>query len=219
VGPMRSPTFLANPKVPLVADASTVINLIATGCAPSIVSAVPNSIVVAEVIPTELNNGRARGRKDADRLQELVSAGHVEIVSLGELGWQPFEELVAGPTTETLDDGEAATIAYAVEHGATAVLDEKKATRLCRVRFPKLSLASTVDILLHPDVRSALGEQGLGDALFAALRDARMRVFPHDLEKVVRLIGPERAALCLSLPKVFRTRVQEAKPVDVEERA
>lgn len=217
--PMRSPTFLVNPNVPLVADASTVINLIATGCAPSIIRAVPNCVVVTEVIPTELNNGRARGRKDADRLQELVSAGHMEIVSLGDIGWHHFEELVAGPATETLDDGEAATIAYAVEHGAMAIIDEKKATRLCRVRFPKLSLASTVDILLHPDVRNTLGEQGLGDALFAALREARMRVFPHHLENVVRLIGPERSARCLSLPKAFRTAGHDAIQVDVEERA
>ena len=217
--PVRSPTFLANPKVPLVADASTVINLIATGCAASIIGAVPNCMVVTEVIPTELNNGRARGRKDADRLQELVSSGHMEIVSLDDIGWRHFEELVAGSAAETLDDGEAGTIAYAVEHGATAILDEKKATRICKVRFPKLSLASTVDILLHPNVRSTLGEQGLGDALFAALREARMRVFPHHLEKVVRLIGPERAALCLSLPKAFRTHVHVTDRVDAKERA
>lgn len=215
---MRSPTFLADPKMPLVADTSTVINLIATGCAPSIITAVPNRVLVVDVIPGELNTGRPRGRRDADHLEELAAAGHVRIVSLGDLGWQYFEELVAGPAVETLDDGEAATIAYAVERDATAVLDETKATRLCGVRFPKLRLMSTVDILLHPEVRRTLGEEALSDAVFTALRDARMRVFSHHMAEVVRLIRPERAALCRSLPRGFRS-VQKSDQVDVEERA
>ena len=216
---MRSPAFSADPGIPLVADASTIINLIATGCAPSIFRAVPNRMVVTEVIPVELNSGRARGRKDAGRLQELVSGGHLEVVRLGDVGWRHFEDLVTGPSTETLDDGEAATIAYAVERGATAILDERKATRICNVRFPRLRLASTVDILLHANVRDALGEQGLGDALFAALREARMMVFPHHREEVVRSIGRERAALCPSLPRSLRTPVRGARPLDLGEGA
>lgn len=206
---MRSLTFSANPALPLVVDASTVINLNATGCAPSILRAIPNRVLVVNVISGELDTGRPRGRRDADRLQDLVAAGHVEIVSLGDLGWQHFEGLVAGPAIETLDDGEAATIAYAVEYDGIAVLDETKATRLCGVRFPELRLSSTTDILLHPDVRRALGEGAQGDAVFAALHDARMRVFPHHFEEVIRLIGPERAALCQSLPKAIRTLAQE----------
>lgn len=215
---MRSSTILADSQVPLVADTSTVINLIATGCSPSILTAVPNRMVVVDVIAGELDTGRPRGRRDADRLQDLAAAGHVEIVSLGDLGWQYFEGLVAGPAVETIDDGEAATIAYAVEHDATAVLDETKATRLCGVRFPKLRLMSTVDILLHPEVRRALGEEALSDAVFRALLDARMRVFSHHLAEVIRLIRPDRAALCQSLPRGFRS-VQKSDQVDVKERA
>jgi predicted nucleic acid-binding protein len=214
---MRSPTFVADPKVPMVADASTVINLIATGCAPSIITAVPNRLLVVDIVAGELDSGRPRGRRDADLLGQLAAAGHVDIVSMGELGWQYFEGLVAGPAVETLDDGEAATIAYAVEHNATAVLDETKATRLCGVRFPRLRLMSTVDILLHPEVLRTLGEEGLSDAVFAALRDARMRVFSHHLAEVVRLIRPERAALCQSLPRGFRS-VQKNDQFGVEER-
>src|SRR2546423_1461595 len=118
---MRSPTFLTDPLIPLVADTSTVINLIATGCAPAIIKALPNPIVAVDVIPGELDTGRQRGRNHADRLQELVDARHITIVSLGETGWLHFETLVAGPGPQTLDDGEAATIAYAAERGAVAI--------------------------------------------------------------------------------------------------
>ncbi len=216
---MRSPTFLTDPNLPLVADSSTVINLIATGCAPTIIRAVPNRIVVVDVIPGELDTGRQRGRVHAERLQrELVSAGHVEIVALSDAGWLHFERLVAGPAPQTLDDGEAATIAYALERGAVAIIDEKKGTRLCASRFPRLGVVSTVDVLLHPEVRHKLGDAAFSDAVFAALRDARMAVFPHHLDEIVRIIGAQRATQCLSLPKGFRC-VSKNREVDVEERA
>jgi predicted nucleic acid-binding protein len=211
---MRSPTFLTDPNIPLVGDSSTVINLIATGCAPAILMAVPNPLVVVDVIPGELDTGRRRGRPHADRLQELVAAGHVQIVQLCDTGWLHFESLVVGPALETLDDGEAATIAYAAARGAVAVLDEKKGTRLCGLRFPNIGSITTVDLLLHPQVRLSLGDEPFADAVFAALRDARMAVFPRHLDEIVRLVGPERAAQCLSLPKGIRASAQ--KPVTAE---
>jgi predicted nucleic acid-binding protein len=206
---MRSPTFLIDQGFPLVADTSTVINLIATGCSPAIIASLPNRILAVDVIPSELDTGRERGRVHADGLHELVARGHIGIVTLGDTGWQHFETLVAGRAPETLDDGEAATIAYAVEHGAVAIIDEKKATRLCASRFPSLGVISTVDVLLHPAVRLKLGDGAFADAVFAALRDARMAVFPHHRDEVLRVIGPERAAQCLSLPKDRRASVQK----------
>lgn len=202
---------------PLVADASTVINLNATGCAPAIIKALPNRIRVVDVIPGELDTGRIRDRKDADRLQQLISAGLIDLVSLGDSGWDCFEELVSGPAAETLDDGEAATIAYAIEQASIAVIDETKATRLCGVRFPGVSLISTVDMLLHPEIRQLLGEEAFGDAFFGSLRDARMAVFPRHYHEVLRIVGP-RAAECLSLPKRLRTAAKVVSvPVEGQE--
>jgi predicted nucleic acid-binding protein len=112
-----------------------------------------------------------------------------------------FEELVVGPAVETLDDGEAATIAYAMTHSATALIDERKATRICRERFPALRLACTIDVLIHADVQTRLGPALLADAVVRALQEGQMRVFSHHAEWVIGLIGDERAALCPSLPR------------------
>jgi predicted nucleic acid-binding protein len=213
---MRSPTFLIDPLIPLVADTSTVINLIATGCAPTILAALPNPIVVVDVIPGELDTGRSRGRPHADRLQEIVAAGNIAIVTLGEIGWQHFEMLVAGAASETLDDGEAATIAYAAEQGAVVILDEKKGTRICAARFPNIGLISSLEVLLHPKVREALGDDALADAVFAALRDARMAVFPCHRDEVLQLIGPERGVRCSSLSKGFRVSDRAEPQTEIE---
>lgn len=105
----------------------------------------------------------------------------------------------------TLDDGEAATIAFAYETGAVALIDEKKAQHICAAHFPHLRVMSTVDFLMQDSIISALGQPALSQALLYALRYARMRVPPHQIEKVVDLIGEEAAATCVSLPKTHRT--------------
>jgi predicted nucleic acid-binding protein len=194
-------TALTDPAARLVADTSTMINLIATGSAADIIAALPNRIAVVDVVPAELEVGRARGREACDRLKELASSGVLEIVELGDYALPYFEQLVVGSAVETVDDGEAATIAYALAHTATALIDERKATRICRERFPRLRVACTIDVLIHDDVRQRLGEPRLADAVFRTLQDAKMGVFAPHLAWVVGLIGEERAALCPSLPR------------------
>ncbi len=196
--------FLIDPAALLVADASAAINLNATGCAEAILRALPNRVAVVDVVPRELELGRRRGRQDPDLLNGLVAAGVLAIVKLDDAAARHFEGLVVGSAAMTLDDGEAATIAYAVEHGGIAIIDEKKANRICREKFPGLRVGSTVDIFAQPDVVRALGRDSLAQALVNALQRARMRVLPHHVDWVVGLIGPEQAALCVSLPRSVR---------------
>jgi predicted nucleic acid-binding protein len=179
---MGSSTALIDPAAPLVADASTIINLVASGSAEAVIAALPNRFVVVDVVPREL-----------------------EIVALPDEAASWFEELVVGSAVETLDDGEAATIACALALGGTALIDERKATRICAERFPQLRVACTVDLLTHPIIQERLGLALLADAVFRALRDGRMGVAPRHLEWVLGLIGEERAALCESLPRRVRT--------------
>jgi predicted nucleic acid-binding protein len=194
----------------IVADASAVINLNATGCATEIITALPNRVAVVDLVTTELEQGRRRDRQDADLLNELVAVGLIEIVRLGEPAVPHFEELVIGPAARTLDDGEAATIAYAIAHDAIPLVDERKANRICAERFPELRVGCTVDIFTHPEMLQSLGREALADAVFNALNHGRMRVFPHHIEWVIGLIGTERAALCTSLPGSVRLTLAKA---------
>jgi predicted nucleic acid-binding protein len=155
-------------------------------------------------VPIELAAGRQRQRQDADLLNELVASNFVKIVHLDDDGMESFEQLVVGPAAKTLDDGEAATIAFAVSRNAIALIDERKANRICAERFSTLRVGCTVDIFTHPNVERALGRKRLGDAVFNALYQGRMRVLPHHVEWVVELIGADRAASCTSLPGSVR---------------
>lgn len=207
---MGLPPSLSDDEL-LVIDTSIVINLNATGCAEEVLRALPHRVVVLDVVADELEGGRPKGRRDAERLAELVKANVVTIATLGERGLVHFEGLVVGAGPETLDDGEAATIAYALEVGARAIVDERKAIRLCATRFPQMNLGCTVDLLAHRAVQRALGVARLTDAVVGALRDARMRVLPQHMHWVVELIGDVRASECACLPDVVRRQARERR--------
>jgi predicted nucleic acid-binding protein len=195
---------LTDPAIGLVADASTLINLNASGQVRAILAAIPNPLFVTDVVMAELQEDSRSGRRDADILAGLISEGLIGLVKVEELKDGIFERLVAGRSVDTLDDGEAATIAYAVEARAMALIDERKANRICRDSYPQLVVGCTVDVLCHDRVQEMLTRSALGQAVFNALHGARMRVLQRHLAWVVEIIGPERAALCESLPRTAR---------------
>src|SRR6202162_5744513 len=99
----------------LVVDASVVINLNASGSAAEVLRAVPNPVLVVGVVIDELRVPTQSRRNDAGLLARLVGEGLIAEVSIEDLKQDHFERLVLGDDADTLDDGEAATIAYAVE--------------------------------------------------------------------------------------------------------
>jgi predicted nucleic acid-binding protein len=188
----------------VIADASVVINLNSTGCAAAILDALPFRVAAPDVVATELGEDRRSGRNDAALLNELTAAGRIAIRPLDEAATQLFGSLVVGTTTETLDDGEAASIAVAVTCDAIVAIDERKARRICAQRFPGLRLLSTAELFLHDDVARKLGRDRQRNAIFRALQTARMRVLPQHVGRIVQLIGADRARQCPSLPKAVR---------------
>ncbi len=203
---MALPPSLSEEPALLIADTSVVINLNATGCAEAILRALPHRVAVVDVVVDEIKSGVRKGRQDALKLNGLIGANIVEVVKLGAQGLLRFESLVVGSAGETLDDGEAATIAYAEETGARALIDERKARRLAAGRHAAMPLGCTADLLAYGEVERAIGTAGVAEAVHSALIGARMRVLGQHMDWVVRLIGDERAAVCASLPE--RTRQQ-----------
>lgn len=57
---------------PVVADTSVVINLNATGCSEALLAAMPNQVLLAELVVSELEDQRSRQHQDAEMLSKLV---------------------------------------------------------------------------------------------------------------------------------------------------
>ncbi len=198
---------LRDRTVPVIADTSVVINLNATQCAETILAALPNPFLVVPEVALELESGLQTGRNDAVALDGWHASRRVRIMPLGDTGTRHFSSLVSGPAAQTLDDGEAATIALALETEPLAIplMDERKANRICAHRFADLVTGSTVDLLAQDDVQTALGRDRLANSVFNALHFGRMQVLPHHLDWVVGLIGLDRASQCESMPRSVRS--------------
>jgi predicted nucleic acid-binding protein len=188
----------------LVADASVWINLVAGARAADVIRVLAMRPQIPRIALDELERGRDKGRRTAAALAGLIKNGLVEVAELPSGAEETYLNLVAGPVSQTLDDGEAATLALALQVGAVAIIDERKAINLARDRFPALQIISTTELLLSDAVRSVFSNEELGNVLYGALREARMRVPEHLLEAVCACLGPERAAGCVSLPARVR---------------
>ncbi|TGP85626.1 MULTISPECIES: hypothetical protein [unclassified Mesorhizobium] len=198
---MNSSAFPAKPGSTLIADASVIIGLNASGHARRVLALTSCRILVPENASQELMLGAKFGHDDGAQLDQLVAQGLVEPIRLGQAALGVYEMLLDGTYGETLDDGEAATIAAAVELRAVAMLDEKKARRMCAKHFPDVIRGCTAEWLLHAQ---GLGSADQAEAMLNALQKGRMRVPSEFMGEVVTLIGVEAAADCPSLPRLVR---------------
>jgi predicted nucleic acid-binding protein len=192
--------FPTSPADIIVADASVLINLNATGHFETIVRASVCTFQVTQNAFDELKRGSRNGHADASAVEALTQIGLITVVALINTAEPVYRSLIEGPASETLDDGEAATIAQAHAISGVALIDEKKASRLCVGRFPDLTLRSTAELLLDNRISAALGALH-ADAVLMALTGARMNVHPEHLDATRRLIGDENASRCRSLPQ------------------
>lgn len=192
----------------LVLDTSVLINLNACTYGKDILLAVPNQIVVAENVAVELRRGK---NGESAFLNDLIDGAVIAVVNFTDEEYQIFGELTSGG--DSLDDGEAASIAIAINRKFFPVIDEKKgrsrASTLMEMQEPCWSL----DLLRHPLVQSQLGNEVTFEALYRALRDGRMRIPEEAVDDVIAVIGTERAVHCKSLPgykQRFGVKVQPA---------
>jgi predicted nucleic acid-binding protein len=187
----------------VVLDASVLINLLATDRMREILLAVASRCVVTDQAYGEVcSHPREQPRvRRPGILDPAVASGVLFREAIPPDAVPAYLDLAGAGPPDDLGDGESATIAYALARQAVVLLDDTKAIGLCRRRFSGLKMMTTVELLKRPEVVRALGDAGAVDALFDALRFARMRV-PHEhLAWARQVLGPERLALCPSLKR------------------
>jgi predicted nucleic acid-binding protein len=200
---------------PLVLDTSVLINLHACKYGERILAAIPNDVVVPEIVAGELEHETSHRNGEHRFLDGLVTGGIVTLATMTDPEYEIFHELTS--TSPSLDDGEAATIAIAAARHFLSVIDERRgrsrASTLMKARTPGWSL----DLFRHPAAIALLGDQPAVEALYLALRDGRMRIPSESGDSVIALIGSERSRDCTCLPG-YRERFVNAhfKPAAVQ---
>ncbi len=187
---MNFVSSLIDVNLPLALDASVLISLHASTYGGQILSTIPNKIIVPKIVATECERG-----PDKTFLQDLARKGVLEIHDLTDDEYELF-----GKIASTLDDGESATLAISISRAFLPVIDERKGRTYARSLISSLEPGWTFDLIRHPAVTAALGENDSVRALFLALRESHMRVSDEHVDKVIALIGEEKARQCICLP-------------------
>lgn len=199
---------------PLVLDTSVLINLHACNHGERILMAIPNDIVLSEVVARELEHETSRRNGEHRFLHNLLTGGIVTLATMADAEYEIFHELTS--TALSLDDGEAATIAIGAARNLMPVIDERRGRNCAGTRLKGRTPGWSVDLFLHPATKAVLGDQPAVEALYLALRDGRMRIPSDSAESVIALIGEQRAHDCTCLPG-YKERCVGARNYTTEE--
>ena len=183
---------------PLVLDTSVLINLHACRYGEQILAAIPNDIIVPEIVARELENEMSYRKGEHCFLHGLAVCGVVTLTNLTDTEFEIFHELTS--TLHALDDGQAATIAVAVDRHLLPVIDERRAHSRAGLLMNSRAQGWSLDLFLHPRATGVLGAKQVVDALYLALRDGHMRIPSENVEFVITLLGKERSSECTCLP-------------------
>ena len=189
---MQSPSKLNSNGSALFLDASAVINLVASNRMEEILSALACPILIEETVCREFKRNPRDGRSSKGVIEALAARSRLTVIKMSDTQFEIFLQLTGSPPPDDLGDGEAATLACADGAGA-AIIDEKKAMRIAARDFSTMSIYSSLDLICSEMVSSRLGKSGVSDAVYEALKVARMRV-PHHWRNWIReVLGRERA--------------------------
>lgn len=119
-------------------------------------------------------------RTESAPLQPLFDDGCLQLCRMSEQAYDTYLSLVSGAPTESLDDGESAAIAIAVDGFGSVVLDDKKARRILSNRFTESTRGSSLSLFLAAATRANWSMQELRAAITAAREVARMAIVPEE---------------------------------------
>ena len=166
----------------LIFDASTLINLDATGRIREIALALPHALYVSRYVAeheTLYVRVREPGGGMSSQQIELAPLIADEILRLAEVRGAAEASTLIDLATE-LDDGEAHTAAIAINRGFMVATDDRKARRLLTEEWPSVRILSTTQILKIWSESARVTSQELRDTFTAINVGAKFVPGPHD---------------------------------------
>lgn len=199
-----SPTICFSDS-PLVFDASALINIAATGYHYEILEALGTMNILEEVVRNEISS-ESRFSERTKIFDRLIGSPVLSVVSMDNHEASRFINFVMAPEPDSLDDGEAATLAVASNINGIAVIDEKKGCRIAASTTPKINTITTPHLFKWISDQENFPTIPVDEILYNALSFARMRV-PIELEEwVAGHLSPSQICGCTSLRKEVRKR-------------
>lgn len=172
---MRS-TSETIPSGPLVLDASVVFNLLACERPDDVLRSIGEVFFIEERTLAEIKRHPIEGMCHKEVLERLVIGGLVRNHRMTSSEYDLYLNLVTGKPAECLDDGESAAIAVAVSLNYTVILDDGKARRIQRERFPSTQVISSLGLFLAAGERGNWSKIDIRNLVAKARTNARMNI-------------------------------------------
>ena len=159
----------------LITDASVLINLVASGAAGDILSSCGTEFKVCPDVIREVKilRDRETGEEHAIDLEPFFSTGMLErIEPQTDL---EFELLIDYAALLGAGDGEAMCFALAESRGHPIAIDDERAIRRAKKRYPNFETLGTLEILILWQERNGVADERMGQLLQSIFRFARFR--------------------------------------------
>lgn len=158
----------------LLNDTSVLLNLFAADCLASIAAETGWQFAICAAVRDEAKRLRdpETGELTSVNLTPLLASGALRVLDLGD----DQERTRYVELSMVVDDGEAMSIAIAVQRGLELGMDDKRAINYARRLFPKLRLWTTPEILKHWAETASVSSERLRTVV--TLIEARARYFP-----------------------------------------
>jgi predicted nucleic acid-binding protein len=177
----------AFPNGPLVLDASVVFNLLACRRPDDVLRAIGENSVIEERTLAEIKRHPIEGICHKEVLERLIGEGLVRKHRMASQEYALYLSLVTGNPAECLDDGESAAIAVAVTSNYTVVLDDGKARRIHRERFPSTQVVSSLGLFIAAGERGNWSRIDIRNLVANARTNARMNIVKGEEELFANL--------------------------------
>ena len=163
---------------PVAIDASTLLNLLATGEIESILRSMPVPKFVCSAAASEVLYLR---HQDADHAPELVSIDPLVEQGLLTLASpeSPEEKTLFVQFAAKIDDGEAMSLALCVSRGYALATDDRKARRITTSLAEPIPLLATSELLFHWFQSNTVSPDRIREVLGAVELRARFRPWPE----------------------------------------
>ena len=175
----------------LILDTSVVLNLVGTGDPRLILKHLREKVCVP---PAVLKEAQREPHTDKElSLSELIEDGVIAVIKCTSQINALALELAGAPSPNDLGDGESFVISCAACLDAVVGIDDQKARRILRDRWPKIVQWFTIDLIALAATQGNLRAANHAELVYLALRNARMRVPKERRMEITKLIGNERA--------------------------
>jgi predicted nucleic acid-binding protein len=161
-------------------DASAVLNLLGTAAAPQLLRGLACQCIVEERVVAELKYHPIPGYDIISEFDQLTAEGLLSSTKMSDHAYEVFLALAGVSGVGGLGIGESAAIAVAQEVGGIVVLDDRKARKHVRIRFPALQVTSSTRLFLQSALGCAMGDENLRTVFLSAQTNASMGILKEE---------------------------------------